>query len=166
MEGAAPSRATVASNGEVQRLTDYEVLRFLQLRRQVRDSSGGRDVHAALVAAGGLSALSGSGTNVMNQKEVILNRIGEVKWISKMAQRYLMGTPAALQTRDGIAQALDALRADNKDDIGSSLRLSESKKLSVSVVVLWLLHRMLCPSALETTDPFACRLGHASPAAH
>lgn len=131
MDSAAPSRATVASNGEVQRLTDYEVLRFLQLRRQVRDAGGSRDVHAALVAAGGLSALSGSGTNVMNQKEIILNRIGEVKWVSKMAQRYLLGTPAALQTRDGIAQAVETLRVDNKE-IGSSLRLTEGKKLSVS----------------------------------
>lgn len=68
----------------------------------------------------------------MNQKEIILNRIGEVKWVSKMAQRYLLGTPAALQTRDGIAQAVEALRADNKEDVGSSLRLTESKKLSVS----------------------------------
>ena len=132
----------------VQTLTNYEVCRFLQLRRNAqiahRRIHGNPDLQTSMVSLTNIqvfnnitsllltsSSTNGGSNNI--QRELVQQRLMEMKWIPKAVMRYLLSTPVAYQTKEGISEALKLITATMKpEDISSQLNLSKAQILSVS----------------------------------
>jgi hypothetical protein len=129
--------AHVPETGEVRHLLNYEVLRFLQLRRHMKEAQHQWrpqvDIQAAMLGAAALGpiTLTGPAANPLVQREQAYHRLQEIKWAPKTALKYLLTTPAAFQTTGAISETLAALAGDNKADVGGSLRLTEGQKMAV-----------------------------------